>query len=60
MCLGSHAACGDYGGSDSARVARLGSNAARGGRGGRSSASTIRVVIMARLAQVQLALRNND
>ena len=50
-CLGSHAARGDYGGCDSARAARLGSHAARGGRGGRSSASTMRVVVMARLAR---------
>ena len=49
--LGSHAARGDYGGCDSARVARPGSHAARGGRGGRSSASTMRVVIIARLAR---------
>ena len=45
------AARGDYGGCDSARVARLGSHAARGGRGGRSSTSTMRVVVMARLAR---------
>ena len=51
VCLGSHAARGDYGGCDSARAARLGSHAARGGRGGRSSASTMRVVVMARLAR---------
>ena len=51
VCLGSHAARGDYGGCDSARAARLGSHAARGGRGGRSSASTMRVVAMARLAR---------
>ena len=62
--LGSHAARGDYGGCDSARVAQPGSHAARGVRGGRSSASTMRVVIMARLArsaqrEVQLALRNS-
>ena len=44
MRLGSHAACGDYGGCDSARVARLGLHAVRGGRGGRSSASTMRMV----------------
>ena len=37
VCLGSHAARGDYGGCDSASAARLGSHAARGGRGGRSS-----------------------
>ena len=64
VCLGSHAARGDYGGCDSARVAQPGSHAARGVRGGRSSASTMRVVIMARLArsaqrEVQLALRNS-
>ena len=39
VCLGSHAARGDYGGCDSARVTRPGSHAARGGRGGRSSGS---------------------
>ena len=49
--LGSHAARGDYGGCDSARVAQPGSHAARGVRGGRSSASTMRVVIIARLAR---------
>ena len=51
VCLGSHAARDDYGGCDSARAARLGSHAARGGRGGRRSASTMRVVVMARLAR---------
>ena len=51
VCLGSHAARGDYGGCDSARVTRLGSHAARGGRGGRSSASTMCAVLMARLAR---------
>ena len=49
--LGSHAVRGDYGGCDSARADRLGSHAARGGRGSRSSASTMRVVVMAWLAQ---------
>ena len=49
VCLGSHAARGDYGGCDFARVARLGSHAARGGRGDYGSARTMRVVIMARL-----------
>ena len=51
VCLGSHAARGDYGGCDSSRVARLGSHAARGGRGGRSSASTMLVVVMTRPAR---------
>ena len=41
----------EYGGCDSARVARLGSHAAHGGRGGSSSASLMRVVVMARLAR---------
>ena len=57
MCLGSHAARGDYGGCDSARVARLGPHAASGGRGGRSSASTMHVVVMARLARSRAARR---
>ena len=48
VCLGSHAARGDYGGCDSARAAWLGSHVACGGR---SSASTMRVVVMARLAR---------
>ena len=43
------------GGCDSARAVRLGSHAARGGRGGRSSASTMRVVVMARLADALAA-----
>ena len=51
VCLGLHAVRGDYGGCESARAARLGSHAARGGRGGRSSASTMRMVVMARLAR---------
>ena len=51
VCLGSHAARGDYGGCDSARAARLGSHAAHGGRGGHGSASTMRMVAMARLAR---------
>ena len=33
VCLGSHAARGDYGDCDLARVARLDSHTARGGRG---------------------------
>ena len=65
VCLGSHAAHGDYGGCDSARAARLGSHAERGGRGGRSLASTYarggyssaRPMLAQR--EVQLALRNN-
>ena len=65
MCFGSHAARGDYGGCDSARVPRLGSQDARGGRGGRSSACLMRVVVMAHARTMrmqreeQLALRNN-
>ena len=55
VCLGSHAARGDYGGCDSASAARLGSHAARGGRGGRSSASTMRVVAVARLTRCDLS-----
>ena len=54
VCLGSHAARGDYGGCVSARVSRLDSHAARGGRGGRSSVSTMRAQ-----REVQLALRKN-
>ena len=46
-----HAVSGDYGGCDSARAAWLGSHAARGGHGGRSSGSTMRVVVVARLAR---------
>ena len=52
VCLGSHAARGDYGGCDSARAARLRSHAALGGH---SSASTMRVVAMARLARCALS-----
>ena len=49
------AACGDYGGCDSAGVARLGgSHAARGGRGGCSSART-----MSAQREVQLVPHNN-
>ena len=51
VCLGSHPARCDYGGCDSAKAARLGSHAAHGGRDGRSLASTMRVVVMARLAR---------
>ena len=51
MCLGSHAAHGDYGGCDSAAAAQLCSHAARGGRGSRSSARTLHVVAVARLAR---------
>ena len=65
VCLGSHAARGDYGDGDSASVARLGSHAARGGRGGCSSARTMcgggnglaRTMRVQR--EVQLAPRNN-
>ena len=55
VCLGSHAARGNYGGCDSARAARLGSHAVRGGRGGRSSASTMCVMAVARLARCALS-----
>ena len=49
VCLGSHAARGDYGDCDSANVAQPGSHAARGGRGGRSSVLTICGEVLARL-----------
>ena len=54
MCLGLHAARGDYGGCVLARVSRLDSHAARGGRGGRSSARTMRAHW-----EVQLSLHNS-
>ena len=61
MCLGSHAARGDYGGCVSARVARLGSHTARGGRVAVARLASMRVVVRTMRAQreVQLALRNS-
>ena len=59
VCLGSHAARGDYGGCDSATVARLGLHAAHSGRGACSSARTMRVVVVARLARCARSGRCN-
>ena len=52
VCLGSHAARGDYGDCDSASV---GSHAARGGRGVCSSARAMCVEVVARHAQYAAA-----
>ena len=45
MCLGSHAARGDYGGCVSARVSRLGLHGVRGGRVAVARLASMRVVV---------------